>query len=265
MFLSKGNKASVPDIPDDNSGKLVEAGPGHAAKLKRDKNELSRALADRNRWFFFSLILGLALFLTANGWRQADQRFADNVRVEWVKLDPSGGYTVEFYEENQKPDYFLATIDSKLFEWVERRFSKNNSTISEDYGFSYILMAPSLQNQFLNEYGAAKVAAEHEACSQCEEIEYKVRVIDHIDEIITGPSDDPNAIYHSIAYATETTRGKDGNLVGRTNKIINLTWRLKSKSEIVSDKHNLRYNPVGISIVRYSIKEDPNTLPLEIN
>jgi hypothetical protein len=249
-------------ISSAHSGKLVEIDQHKKLMAGREKTELSRALADRNRWFFVSLVLALGILLTGNGWRIAEQRFADNVRVEWVKLDPSGGYTVEFSDSQQPQEYFQATIDAKLFEFVERRYSKRGETISDDYGFAYIMMSPQLQNEFLNEYGAAKVASEHEGCGQCDEIDNKARVVDHIDEITKGPSMDKKTSYHSILYATETNRNKNGTLVSTKNVIVNLLWRLKTKAEISADKDNLRYNPVGIEILRYSKKDDPNTAPI---
>jgi hypothetical protein len=254
------SKENVVELPDSMQGKLLD---GELQKLlvrSREKGELARAQTDRNRWFFVSLILMTGILLFGYGWYTADARFAENVRIAWVKLDPSGGYTIEFDDTKNKDTYFKATLDSKLFEWVERRFSKDKYTISDDYGFAYILMSPALKKEFLDEYDAARVASEHEKCIQCDQVEYKVRVVEHIDEMTLGPGDSEEKIYHSIAYATEYVRNSGGKLYDKSNQIINLVWRFKTKKEIISEKDNLRYNPIGIEIIRYSKQEDKNTL-----
>ena len=74
--------------------------------------------ADRARWVVAFVILGAITLFSSLGWYVADARFASNVRVAWVKLDPSGAYTVEFADQARPVEFFQSTLESKLSEFV---------------------------------------------------------------------------------------------------------------------------------------------------
>ncbi len=258
-----GKRERLHTMDERSSGRLLDHVQQRRLTQGREKSELARAIADRNRWFIVAVTLSVGIIVTGYGWIVAEARYANNVQVEWVKLDPSGGYTVEFYEENRPIQFFESTLNAKLMEFVDRRYSKLRETITQDYGFAYVMMSYDLRTDFLEEHHADRIAAKHEQCEHCDQIEVKTRVVNHIDDHHTPATESADQnIYTSMAYATETVRHR-GRVMDRKNKIVKLVWRFKTKPEIIKEKKNLRFNPLGMEIVAYDFKDDPNTLPKE--
>lgn len=262
--VEKPEKSNVSPIHPSAEGQLLDQKKQEALGKSRDEQSLARAIGDRNRWFLMCCLLAVGTIWCANGWRVAENRYADNVQVSYVKLDPSGGYTVEFYNENRDVEFFQATVDAKIWEWVERRYSKLKESIRFDYGFVYVFMSPELQQEFMNEYKADEVAAELQTCPQCDQIIVKPRVIQHLGDFkyVSARTKKDQRIYNTTVYATQKTKNHSGSLIGTPeNVIVTLTWRIKTLSQIQSERKNLNQNPVGIEIIRYDLKTDTNTLP----
>lgn len=226
---------------------------------------LAAASADRARWFVaFLLLSGITLF-SAIGWYTADQRFASNVRVAWVKLDPSGAYTVEFADQARPVEFFQTTLESKISEFVEKRYRKNAATITGDYRFVGFFLSPKLVAQFLgqDDYNAARVAAELSDCkARCLERDVRVRVVQHRTQIpSTIPEQGRATLYETLVFTTFTERKPDGTVVDRRNAIVQMGWRIKGKDEIAANKGSLVANPLGLEILSLDLKEDPTPVP----
>lgn len=229
---------------------------------------LAATTADRARWFAAFLVLGGITFFSAFGWYVANQRFADNVRVAWVKLDPSGAYTVNFADEERPVEFFQATIESKMTEFVEKRYRRSMATILADYRYTGYFLSPSLTTQFLSaqDYNAPKVAAELIACKggNCLERDVKVRVVQHRTSISAHiPEQREVKMYETQVFLTFTDRKLIGTVVERRNAIVQIGWRIRTKGEIVANKGALPFNPLGIEILSLELKEDPTPVPLD--
>lgn len=254
--------------PDDahhgNDGMVPEA---LIAKVRAQSrfDQLASVTADRARWFVAFLILGGITLFSALGWYVADARFSSNVRVAWVKLDPSGGYTVEFADQVRPVEFFQTTLESKLSEFVEKRYRKNVATITADYRYVGFFLSPKLAGQFLGaeDYNAARVAAELTECKgRCLERDVRVRVVQHRTQTPLRIPDHASAtMYESLVFTTFTERKPDGSVADRRNAIVQIAWRVKGKDEITANKSALIANPLGLEILSLDLKEDPTPVP----
>jgi hypothetical protein len=253
-------EASGTDLLNTEEGLVPES---VIAKVRANGrfDSMAAVTADRARWFAAFLVLGMVTFFSAFGWYVADRRFADNVRVAWVKLDPSGAYTVDFADDVRPSEFFAATLESKLIEFTEKRFRRNANTIAADYRFVGFFLSSQLARQFLSsdEFNAARVAAELTGCkANCLELDAKVRVVQHRNQTPVQLAERTNStLYESLVFVTITDRKTDGAVLQRRNAIVQLGWRVKAKSEIVANKSALVVNPLGIEIVSIDLKEDP--------
>ena len=249
---------------DGDQGLVPEAVIGKLREQSRF-DHLAAVTADRARWFVAFLLLGAVTMLSAIGWHAADQRFADNVRVAWVKLDPSGAYTVEFADQARPAEFFHTTLESKLSEFVEKRYRKAASTITADYRFVGYFLSPKLSTQFLSpqDFNAPRVAAELTECkSRCLERDIRVRVVQHRSQTPTRiPERSDTMLYETLVFATFTERKPDGSVADRRNAIVQVGWRIKGKDEISANKGALVANPLGLEIVSLDLKEDPTPVP----
>lgn len=203
-------------------------------------------------------ILGLVLlcFALVVGWQTAESRYANNVRVSYVKLDPKGSYTVEYEDEAKPVDFFVNTVNSKISEYIEKRFSKRKATISTDYGFANLFMSPQLSNSFLSDKKAASQAAEHVACDKCADEEFSVRTIQGLTgDVVSGGNSD--AQYTTLVFARLRKRSSEGYVTECSNKMVTLLWHFRGKEDVVSKRDQLRFNPLGMEILREDVKDDP--------
>lgn len=248
MNMNPNNQALL--VPDDIQQKLL-------AKRAREHSAWQKTALNYAALIIFALIV-LSVIL-ASGWLSADKRFAENVRVVWVKLDPSGAYNVQFDDDEKPVEFFESTVVSKLTEWMEKRFSKRRHSISTDYGFAQLMMSPTLKTDFITNFKAPEVAAKFEACDGCDQIETKVRDIENIDKDL-APGSKTAHYYTSLAFVTERTLNKEGVTVDCRNKIYTLIWRFRPKEEIVSRRRELVANPLGMEIDRADQRNDPTPI-----
>jgi len=219
----------------------------------------SRLATDRNRWFYVCLALVVLCLLLGIQTMQANKRFAENVQVAWVKMYPNGTWDIEFYDESRGPQFFQSTIDYMLKEWVQRRFSKQRTSIESDYGFSLQFMSSKMAKAFLDtdQYNAAHVVAEFLEKTEEPEIEIKVDAIDHYDSDITRFGRADGTLYRTNVFVTQKKTGSDGSLLGDpVSKIVSLQWRIKSVGEIAADKKMLTINPIGLEVINATIVDD---------
>jgi hypothetical protein len=241
---------------------LIPRDKYHDKLLKsRMAKEASEIKVTRNYLAIAIIGLILACFALIRGWQVAEKRFAENVRVSYVKLSPNGSYNVEYEDENKPVDFFKTTVDSKLSEFVEKRFSKRKNTITYDYGFSNLFLSPQLSNQFLNDYKAAKVAAEHLSCVNCSDEVFEVRNLQGLAaDVIPNTKDDQE--YTTLVFARMKKISTEGFTTDCSNKMVTLLWHFRAKNEVVSKRDQLKFNPLGMEILRADIKNDPTPVSL---
>lgn len=229
---------------------------------ERHTKSMTNIKTDRNKWFYITVVVSLLSIGQQIGWHVADKRFAENVRVAWVKMYPNGHSDVEIVDEEKPVDFFINTVESKLTEFVEKRYSKLKATIATDYGFANLMMSPQMQTDFLDNYKAVEVSDKFINCVECNEIRTKVREIqilakDKIEQTRNRQQ------YTTLVFATSQIKNKDGRIVSCENKIVTLLWTFRPISEIVNKRSELRYNPLGQDIIRADEKNDPT--PIDLN
>lgn len=253
-------KRDIPAVIE--AGGLIPEGHHKELTRKRRAGELAVLRTERNA-LAIALVVSLAVaLLTVVGWMRADDRFANNVRVAWVKLSPNGTYQVEWSDEGKGVQAYASTVESKLTEWVQRRFSKMRHTIGVDYGFARMFMSEKLSTQFMTEFNAPKVAAEMVSCTTCDEIEVTVRNLDSIDKDIL-PGKKKEELFTTLAFVVERKIDPDGRVTGCQNKIITLYWKFRPVAETASRKKELTANPLGQEFDRYSVRDDPTPVSAE--
>lgn len=227
---------------------------------------LATVTVDRARWFAAFMMLGAITLFSSFGWYVADGRFSENVRVAWVKLDPSGAYTIDYADSARPIEFFQTTLESKLTELVEKRYRKTIATVVADYRFIGFFLSPQMVTKFLSaeDYNAPRVAAELAACKggNCTERDVRVRVVQHRTKTPMSIPDKPDGtMYESQVFITFTDRKLDGTVIERRNAIVQVGWRLRSKGEIVANKGALVFNPLGFEVMSMDLKDDPTPIP----
>lgn len=255
-FLKKKN-ADVTPADNENRGSIICTTLQARVNKLKPKIEVAELSVDRNKWAIAAIILAACLLLSLLMLYQENERFANHVKVAFVKLDPSGTYNISFADENSKPTYFLNTVYSLLSNYVERRYSKVNYSINSDYGYALNFMSAPLKNDFLNNYKAAKVAADFIACKSCQQVRVIVRNIqnDESDEAVINGN--PGTIYHSTVFIRAEELNPDGTQASVINQIVTLTWTIKNIAALPNNLNSLQANPIGIEILNDSLKDDP--------
>lgn len=244
---------------DVQPGGLLQEDAQEAMAKRRFTKSLATAKANENKWFYMAVASTLTSAFLAYGWHAADKRFAENVRVEWVKLSPNGTYVVEYSKREKPIEYFDRTVESKLSEFTEKRYSKRKDTITTDYGFASLMMSPELRTDFMENYNAPKIAADLIECKECGQVENIIRDVQLIDkDLVPGTKDKEQ--YNTLIFSTLKTREKGGRVTGCANKIITLIWTFRPKEDILNRRDDLRYNPLGMEVIRSTIRDDPTVV-----
>lgn len=245
-FMSK----SPPNYdPEQQDGVYLPEDEQQKLSAKRSQRELARALVSRNIAWLVSGGLGLVAFAAVLGWRDADERFANNVKVAWVKLEPNGPSQVEIDPSSGDQNrWYESGINASLINYVEHRFRKRRQTISVDYGYSLLFLGAAERNNFLEVFNAAKAAAAFEQCGNCEENDIEVRAVDHDQMISPARAKDRTSVVESTVYMTVRPLGS-GSKSGQRYRFVKLLWQLKPVSEINKDLNALKANPLGIEIL----------------
>jgi hypothetical protein len=259
-----------PPLAQDTNSDLRPITPGTLipsdfhAQLARGRHIATVAALRTDRNWMAVIILGMLLlmvFLTS-GWHKADRRFAENVQVAYVKMTPDGQTTIDFHDSEKPVDFFRSTVEAKLSEYVERRFSRRRETISNDYGFASLFMSKTLGTDFITNYNAPKIAAEHLKCDQCEQVDVAVRNVQDLDKDI-APGSRVKHQYTTLLFAIARGTNRDGQITTCKNQIITLIWTFRPMEQIVNRREELKYNPLGMEIIRDSIRDDPSPLSVE--
>lgn len=242
-------------------GGLVDA--DHAKSLKRGRmsRTLSALRADNNKLFYVLIVVAAQSVFANIGWREAERRYAEDVRIAYIKMDKDGTTDVTF-EEKEKPDsFFESTVESKLIEYTERRFSKRRETITPDYGFAMLFQEPELRTEFLVNQNAADEAAKLVACKDCKSVSVKVRDIQMVDKDPI-PTTRTRQQYTTLVFTTFVNKTRAGDIESCENKIITYIWTFRAKKQVVKRNDELKYNPLGQGIIRETMRDDPTVIPV---
>ena len=220
------------------------------------QKELSRAWTTANISMVLNLVLGGALALSAHGWRKADDRWANDVKVAWVKVLPSGQTQVEYYEDAGNPNrFFEATINASLINYVEHRFRRRRESVEGDYGYALQFMGDSLRSEFLDKFKAAKVAADLAACASCDLSDVHVTAIDHNVLITPDRANAGTSVIESTVYFREVSLGR-GAANNTRNRRAKLTWAFRPVAEVSKNLPALKANPLGMQILSERVIDD---------
>ncbi len=242
------------------TAKTIGAVPeGLAAHLNPDN--IPGLVVTNNRLLAGNLVLLLA-FLCALAYGIAVTLIAkNNEKLIYVKLAPDGTWFIDTrFAHKDEADFFPATIDHLLSNYVTRRFRTDPATIRNDYGFALALMDRSLANYFKSSSGfdAAGKAARIRACTDCNIRQVEVRNIYHfdMDRLAGGNPDDTS--YRTNVYINELLlSGADQRVLSARRAIVTLRWRLTPRSALSRDRNVLMANPIGLKIIEEKVLDDP--------
>jgi len=189
---------------------------------------------------------------------------AEEVKVAFVKLHPNGTYNVSFYDSEQPFSLFQNTIDHLLRRAITARFKRDPATLQNDYNYFALFLNDQQLQQFLNEHRATTVVRDYLACADCQIVHPFVRGIHHIDRDNIDLNDiSQGVIVRSNIFLDLQIRSRtNGALIRTEKKIIPLLWTLDMNKIRAGNTPNdlamviLNENPIGLSILEYSIEDD---------
>jgi hypothetical protein len=238
--------------PDQQDGVYLPEDDQDRLSRKRSQRELTRAHVSANIAWGLAASMSLVAIVAGFGWHAADERFANNVKIAWVKLEPGGPSQVDIDPSGGDQNrWYESGINASLINYVEHRFRKRRQTISADYGFALLFLGGSERTAFLDGYNAAKVAADFEHCSGgCEENDIEIRAIDHDQLISPARAKDRVSVIESTVYLTvRPLAAGPKSAAGQRLRFIKILWQLKPVSELNKDLNALKANPLGIEIL----------------
>ena len=228
----------------------------HLRMLSPDN--VAHLIVQLNRYFLLLLILLLTVIGMGFTTIYLSKQVAENREIVWVKLSPDGTWYVDEDQANEV-EFYKATIDYMLVQYVTRRYQEIPYSIKSDYGFAHLMMAPGLGRQFqsVNGFDAATKAAKLSDCGNCNQVRIDIRSIYHYDSDVTQFGQVPGRLYRSNVYINRLNRSADNaTLIGQDKLIVALQWRLLSKQEIPGDVLYLRLNPIGLQVLNEEILND---------
>lgn len=189
---------------------------------------------------------------------------ADEVKVAFVKLHPNGSYNVSFYDSEQPFSLFQNTVDQLLRKAIIARYKRDPVTINSDYNYFALFLSDFGLQQFLNEHRATSVVRDYLACTDCEIVHPQFRGIHHIDRNNINLNDiTAGVIVRSNAFLDMEIRNRNTGALSRVEKkIIPIVWTLDmQKINPTNDIEDLSMvilneNPIGLTIMEYSIEDD---------
>lgn len=225
---------------------------------KRSQIELAHARAETNWWRLATLLMGGVAIIMGIGWNKADTRYANSVRVAWVKVQPNGASQVEYFDDGQSPArFFQAQINAAFMNYLEHRYRVQPESIVADYGYVLDFYGDAMRSQFLDKKGfnAAKVAAEIEANPSTPRTDVTVRALDHDTLNTPDKANKYTGTYETTAYLTLRTRSGNADPVP-AQKIVKITWSLHRIEDLPKDLSILKVNSPGLQILSEKVIDD---------
>lgn len=221
---------------------------------------------DRNRWFIASVIMFFALM--GSVWDSLTIRTSAIDRdIMWVRIFPNATWDVTIDDLPNEPEAMTSVVDKLLWDFTRNRYQVVPFTISDDYGAANVFLSESLSLGFLGQSetdfnAPAKVKEAVECGLNCFEHRLEFQDVTHYDADVSELT--KQKIYRSNIFVKEFDVDPSGSSEKRINEvasIIDITWRILSKAEIVakypstSSLENMREylitNPLGMEIISY--------------
>lgn len=242
------------------TAKTIDTIPdGLAAHLNPDN--IPGLVVTNNRLLVGNLVLLLALICTLCYGIAVTMMLKNNEKLVFVKLSPDGTWFIDTrFAHKDETDFFPATIDHLLSNYVTRRYRTDPATVRNDYGYALVLMDTALAQHFKSSAGfdAVGKAARIRACLACDLREIEVRNIYHfdMDRLADGNPDDTS--YRTNVYINELLRsGTDHSVLETRRAIVTLRWRLTPRSALSRERKVLMANPIGLKIIEENVLDDP--------
>ena len=224
---------------------------------KRPKIELAGVMVDRNRWALVCVCISVTLLVLMVLLAQTLYYHRTHQKVWLIKLSPDGSATQKLLAEKTMPSYYLATLNTLMTHYVERRFSQLSDSVIADYGFAYEFMGKRLKRQFIEEDKAIERAHQHLHCAQCKQTRVSVDAIEHYEDNETLLHAKPTREYRSSVFVTSFIRNKAGQLLNKEKAIITLVWRIRPLKTYARNQKALLADPIGLEILREHKKKAP--------
>ncbi len=187
-----------------------------------------------NRSFYVSLFLGCIIaYMGYSLVKMADQA-ANNLKTVVIKYHIDGTWDIEFPDHEKLDKYPVRVVESVLRKYAKYRYSNDTMTIATFYGHVQNMMGQELFANFIDKkgYDAISVLEKTLACKNCNatkiipdkqfiynEYEYNFKEKGH------------KAVYQTNLYVTENLTNPNGQVIESVKKIVNITWRIRSKEE----------------------------------
>ena len=218
-------------------------------------------IATLHRWYLIAFVLMLMVILLTVYSLFVSKKVIENTEIVYVKLSPDGTWFIDVNEKNEV-DFYHATVDHLIAQYVKRRYQEVPYSVKSDYGFALLMMDDKLGSWFSASSGfnAPAKAAQITNCGQCGTLDVEIRDIYHYDKDKTVFGRQEGTLYRTNVYINVHDTGKDGTKSDAltTKRIVALQWRLLPKAEIPVDKTYLMLNPLGLQILSEELLHDTN-------
>lgn len=212
-------------------------------------------IVEKNKWFglsmLFLLIITVLIFMNFSLQNAANKP----PETRWLKMSPDGSWAVDVKPPESYQEYYTATIDKLLSDYVEYRFQEIPQTIRSDYGKALIFQELKLQQWFKGEDGFNAIGKAGDISTSKNGVTKTIKLLffDHKDSLvgIFDGGKSKSQIVHSTAYIEEVSTDKYGITIGKpVRKIINLSWMIQSSERLKKkDTQYFRVNPIGLLIL----------------
>lgn len=229
-------------------------------QAKRDHKTVDnegQIIVQNNKWFIVSLISMITSIILIFMWQGAENAADKPPETNWVLLYPDGSWRVEYKSPNDKQQFFTATIDKLLGDYINYRYQVIPATIRSDYGMASLFMGPILKKDFVKPspegFGAIEKAGEISADKNSATTKVEVVYFDHLGDIkgITPGTNKSTQFIRTNIYVDELVLDAQGNPRGNAiRKIITLTWNLADVESLKKKPQKFfLVNPIGLTII----------------
>lgn len=223
----------------------------------RTARELQRLNFALRCSIFLTLILAVALVIIIGSYSRLSANYARNVKIAWVKVEPSGRTYVDYVEDSgTEARYVNDAIRASLGNYIKWRFTVDPRTIKTDYGNASTYLAPIEYQKFVVELDAPGTAISIIECAlDCPITEIALGKMDT--ELSTPAEKQEDRIYRTTIYYNEIVRVQStGQELEQRRKRATLKWKFKEREGLARNIDFLRVNPIGLHIIEQIIDDD---------
>lgn len=214
-------------------------------------------IVQNNKWFVVSLLSMITSVILIFMWQGAENAADKPPVTNWVLMYPDGSWRVEHKAPGDTQEFYKATIERLLWDYITFRYQEIPATIRTDYGKASLFMGPIVKSNFMKAepegFGAVVKAGEISADDRAPTKRLEYVFFDHIsdiDGVVPGTKKQQQFIRTNV-YVDELVMDFTGATQGNPiRKIITLTWKL-ADPESLKDKPKKYFlvNPIGLTII----------------